>query len=167
MRLPADIPGRVARRLGRLSLKATEAALAPWESAFVNSAPPPRFPPIFIIGLPRVGSTLVYQAIVRGLVTSYFCNAAATGPRAPALITRALSRFLTITPPDCYTSDYGITRGWNAPAQAREIWGRWFPGDQSYVGGGGCPATDLRAIRGTVSRIEHALDSTQVLDEKR
>jgi hypothetical protein len=138
-------------------LLAADRVLGVSEPQFVACASAPRFPPIFIIGLPRVGSTLVYQAIVRGLVTSYFCNAAATGPRAPALITRALSRFLTITPPDCYTSDYGITRGWNAPAQAREIWGRWFPGDQSYVGGGGCPASDLRAVRGTVSRVEQAL----------
>lgn len=116
----------------------------------------PRWPPIFIIGPPRVGSTLAYQLLVCGLKTSFICNAAAATPHAPAITTWALAIASGINPPDRYESCYGVSPGWNAPAQGRETWGRWFPPDQSYVGAGECSPAAVVEIQGTVSRIERA-----------
>lgn len=129
------------------------------ERSFVASAPPARFAPLFITGLPRVGSTLVYQALVRRFATAFICNAAAATPRAPAVVTWLLSRTRAITPPDRYLNHYGNTAGWSGPSQGREIWGRWFPLNQTYVAAGGCSPPAMREMRGTVSRIEHAFRS--------
>lgn len=148
---------RMNQRLRRLAGWPADLALREWEKSFVESATPARFAPLFVTGLPRVGSTLVYQAVVRRFATSFFCNAAAATPRAPALVTRFLSRSMRVAPPDRYTSRYGETAGWNGPSQGREIWMRWFPPNQTYVAAGGCTASAIRQMRGTVSRIEQCL----------
>lgn len=148
--------GRMRRGLRRLAGAMADLALRGREKAYVVSALPTRFAPLFITGLPRVGSTLVYQAFVRRFAAAYVRNAAAATPRAPALVTRLLSRALVIVPPDGYRNRYGDTAGWSGPSQGREIWGRWFPVNQTYVAAGGCSDPAMREMQGTVSRIEEA-----------
>jgi hypothetical protein len=115
----------------------------------------PPFPPIFLTGLPRVGSTLVYQTLVRGLHLGFFHNAAALFPAAPCAISGLLARLAPCSePPAVFTSKYSVTPGWNAPSQAREIWGRWFPMDQSYVPAGYLDASSRQELRATVGFIE-------------
>lgn len=106
-------------------------------------------------GLPRVGSTLVYQALVRAFALSYVCKAVSSIDEAPAYSTRLLHRTLGISPPDLFDSHYGEVASWNAPSQCREVWGRWFPMDQSYVGSGCTAGWALSEIRAMVAAVEN------------
>jgi hypothetical protein len=125
------------------------------EPALLHRATSPLFPPIFVIGLPRAGSTLVYQALVRGLHFAFFHNAAALFPAAPCAISGLLARLAPWSgPPAVFTSEYGVVPGWQAPSQARKIWGRWFPMDQSYVAADHLSAASLREMRATVAFLE-------------
>jgi hypothetical protein len=49
--------------------------------------------------------------------------------------------------------------GWNAPAQGREMWGRWFPPDQAYQGAGMLSETAIREMRAVVANIEAAFSA--------
>lgn len=116
----------------------------------------PRFPPIFIIGLPRTGSTLVYHALVRRFGLAYLCNAAASLPNSPVIATSFLCAFRRVSPGADFRNLYGVTPGWSGPAQGREVWGRWFPMDQSYCGPGSLSPEARLAMRSTVAGIESA-----------
>jgi hypothetical protein len=130
--------------------------LTKWEGGLIGKYCRCLHAPIFIIGLPRVGSTLVYQTLVRGLAVSYLCNAAASFPQSPALITHWLTRIWGITPPRGFDSAYGVAAGWRAASQGRDIWARWFPEDQSYVGQGELAPSSGGELRGTVAAVEDA-----------
>lgn len=144
------------RRPRGLVRTATLRMLSKVERALLDASHAPRFAPVFVIGLPRVGSTLVYQALVRRFTVSYLCNAAAGLPDSPALVSTALCRMRSVAPSADFRNFYGVTRGWNGPAQAREVWGRWFPEDQSHVGPGTIGATARAQVRATVALIERA-----------
>lgn len=115
--------------------------------------------PIFILGPPRTGTTLIYQTICSCLKCSYLCNGAVRIPEGVATITEMISRFHPITPEQNYDSFYGETKGWNSPNQGRSVWAKWFPSDQSVVGEGELDESTLNQIRGTVSRIEQAMNA--------
>jgi len=150
---------RLTRLLLRPFRRGLEEAVATIEAWQGDGGLSPHWPPLFIVGLPRVGSTLVYQAIVRRFVVAYLCNAAAWHPRAPAVVTALLTRSVGIWPPNTFTSNYGTTTGWNAPAQGREMWGRWFPPDQAYQGEGALSATAIREMRAVVTKLEAAFSA--------
>lgn len=100
------IVDRITRRVGALGLGAMHACLEKAELAFVSLAASPRWPPMFIIGLPRVGSTLVYQLIVSRFEAAFFCNAAAVMPRSPALVTSLLgAQSILLGRRECFGDD--------------------------------------------------------------
>lgn len=112
------------------------------------------YPPIFIIGVPRSGTTLLYQLITRSLEVAYLSNLMAEHYDHPCTISYCLSRLDGCTPPDNYKSSYGETAGWRAPSQGWQFWARWFPGDQGYVGRGEISSTSRREMRNTIGLIE-------------
>lgn len=136
--------------------RAFKNAIASAEAGLLSGSCGPTLPPIFIIGLPRVGSTLIYQSLVQGLGVSYLCNAADGVPKAPALVTRLLHRSIGIRPPRCFESRYGGSAGWLSPSQGRDVWAHWFPADQSYCGPGSVAEQSLVSMRKTVGAIERA-----------
>lgn len=88
-------------------------------------------PQLFILGLPRTGTTLVYQYIVHRLRVAYFTNGVGDYPSSPCLIT-----WLQHTLYGDYTSDfqsnYGKVSGKSAPREAGSFWARFF-GYHDYV----------------------------------
>lgn len=151
--LTVDTVLKAPVRIGRTAIATL---LAKVEAQVLKRPLAPHFPPLFIIGLPRVGSTLVYQALVRRFAVSYLCNAAAAYPSSPGIVTTLLCRFRRVLPGDAYSSHYGYVPGWSSPSQGREMWARWFPVDQSFVGPGLIDGAAAREMRGTVARIESA-----------
>ncbi len=84
-----------------------------------------KFPPLFIVGAPRTGSTVVTQHILNSLVFGYFPNAAKEHPRAPVtytLMARVGHRYRP-----SYESAFGIIDGPFAPSDGWDIFHRWFP----------------------------------------
>ncbi|NEV64837.1 sulfotransferase [Thiorhodococcus minor] len=85
-------------------------------------------PPLFILGAPRSGSTLTYQAI-----TEYFDVAYVTAPLGYAYgFANALTRILRPwlgRPKTVFSSDYGRIPGIFSPSEHANIWFQWFPRD--------------------------------------
>ncbi len=101
-------------------------------------------PAIFVLGSPRTGSTLFYQALVRAYRLPFLCNLAndyfAAGPALAAPLLERVLPTLDIQ----FTSAYGKTHGPFQPSEASSIVRRWC--------GGGHPSQIV---------------STQVLPEQR
>ncbi len=101
------------------------------ERALLLQARSPTQPLLFILGLPRSGTTLVYQYVVHRLSVAYFTNGVGRYYRAPCLAT-----WIQCTWNDEYhsnfTSRYGTVSGPMAPHEAGRFWGRFFGFDE-YV----------------------------------
>jgi hypothetical protein len=83
-------------------------------------------PPIFIIGAPRSGSTLLYKALTDGGGFAYFNELSARFFRTPC-VGVALSRQLRIETPRGFEISYGSMHGWGSPHECGQYWYRWFP----------------------------------------
>lgn len=121
-----------------------------------------KYPPIFIIGPPRSGTTLLYQLIVHCFHVAYFPNVAAMFPEAPVLATR-IGRKLFRPYKSNFTSTYGLVQGWMAPHEAGQIWNRWFPTEwkngYNYTPAGHFADAVKHLIYQTVAGIEAIFDA--------
>lgn len=87
-----------------------------------------KYPPIFIIGPPRSGTTLLYQLLVHHFHLAHFKNTTSPFFRVPVMTTKLILQFLKPGPyMSDFTSEYGVSHGWMAPGEAGEIWNRWYP----------------------------------------
>ncbi|MBN2292952.1 MAG: sulfotransferase [Pirellulales bacterium] len=113
--------------------------------------------PIFIIGPPRSGTTLLYEALVHKLALTYLTNTHAYCYAAPALITRLLSRHIEATRRPQYRSSFGTIEGKFAPSECGNFWFQWFlPGPDVYTPSGMLEESTLLSIRRIVSAIQFA-----------
>jgi len=83
------------------------------------------FPPIFIIGPPRSGTTLVYQTIVNAFEVGYLTNLHALLHGGAGIVDSIVSRRLRTRPSE-YVSEHGNVDGASAPSEAGAFWYRWF-----------------------------------------
>jgi len=82
--------------------------------------------PVFIIGPPRSGTTLLYQLMVTAFDVSYIPNIANTFYKHPVLVTKIAK---TLYPPysPTWQSSFGVEKGLMAPSEGGNVWNRWFP----------------------------------------
>lgn len=92
-----------------------------------------RHAPIFIVGPPRTGSTLLYQLLVRRYRCCYFSNLLNAFPHTPLAIAKLCKPFGGFDPAADFSSEYGNTRGWRAPSQGRELWAAFLPESPNAV----------------------------------
>lgn len=85
-----------------------------------------RYPPLFVVGAPRSGTTAVYLHLLNRWELGYFPNLARAHPRAP--VTAAVAGKLGGRPyRPTYAHRYGRVEGPMAPSDGWEIFHRWFP----------------------------------------
>jgi len=147
---------RGARYVYRSCKYSATRALSQLEQRWMSRHPCPRYAPVFIIGAPRSGTTLLYQVLTRGLRLAYFSNLAAKFPYSPGTVAMLTSYLRNVTPPASYESSYGETNHWNAANQGRKIWLRWFHPDQSYTGSDDVNEDDKKEMQGAVGLTEQA-----------
>lgn len=82
-----------------------------------------RWPPLFVVGAPRSGTTVVFQEVLATFELGYFPNRAKKRPHA--CVSRALGARWRFQP--CWSSSYGVIPGPWAPSDGWEIFLRWFP----------------------------------------
>ena len=95
----------------------------------------PKSHPVFIIGLPRSGSTFVYQLLSDLFDVNYLDNLMNLG-RECLYFTAWLSHLIYgDRPHHSYASEFGDTweSGLHAPSEAGPLWYRWIPGDMIYL----------------------------------
>lgn len=111
---------------------------------------------LFILGLPRSGTTLVYQYIVHRYHVAYFTNGVASHPYNPCQTT---SRQHKQYPPyrSDFRSHYGHSEGTMAPNEAGSYWWRFF-GEGRYTALSDMSADDIHDIQKTVATIQAVFD---------
>jgi hypothetical protein len=112
-------------------------------------------PPIFIIGAPRTGSTILYQALTNYFDVLYIDNLVCRWRRN--LLTGFLlsqARF-GHRPHDNFESALGDTSGFgdHAPSECGGFWYRWLPRDRHFIDDHECGDRMVRSIRNEVARV--------------
>ncbi|NOZ72782.1 MAG: sulfotransferase [Chloroflexi bacterium] len=106
--------------------------------------------PVFIIGAPRSGSTLLYQTLVEAFDFGYLANIHCRFFGAPSLVERWLMPRLSRQPLN-YQSENGRTRGCTAPSECGNFWYRFFPREPQAVNS--LPPEKLHQLRTSVYRL--------------
>lgn len=88
-----------------------------------------RLHPIFIVGAPRTGSTLLSELLISTYRTSYISNLCALLYRSPVLATK-LTKSLGPVHTFSGISKYGYIQGLSAPSEAGVLFKHWFGDDK-------------------------------------
>ncbi len=91
------------------------------------------YPPIFIIGSPRSGSTLLFQVLTDAFDLAYLSNFHCTLFGAPAIAERLLKYLGKRKTQSNYKSLYGTTSGWLQPSECGQWWYRFFRQKPAHV----------------------------------
>lgn len=91
-----------------------------------------KYPPVFFLGPPRSGSTLMYQVVTDAFDVAYLSNRHCQFFGAPAMA-EWLFRSAKSKLSSDYASNHGKTTGWSAPSECGEWWYRFFRRDPAYV----------------------------------
>jgi hypothetical protein len=121
----------------------------PIETAVFGSAGPSR-PPVFVVGLPRAGTTLFYQALCHAYAFSYPTQLTDWLPFLPTVATRLTYRAQYVSD---FTSDYGRTANRSDPAES-VMWNLWLDPETQYRSANELSARTRAALIGLVGRIE-------------
>ena len=110
--------------------------------------------PIFIIGPPRCGSTLLYQAMVHCFDLCFFTNEMM---RRPAQVPMNIHyRRLGLAPGSSFQSNYGQTDGDRSPHEGYPFWRRFYPrNEHDYVERHCLSDAEVEEMRSTVKFMEH------------
>lgn len=85
----------------------------------------PTYPPLFVVGAPRTGTTIVYQHLLNTFRFGYVCNLAdehAEAPIAYSLLARIRGGYVPT-----YENRYGETQGAAGASDGWHLFERWFP----------------------------------------
>ena len=85
-----------------------------------------KFPPIFIIGSPRSGTTVLYQLLCKHLKFGYINNFVSYWPKAPLTATMLYKLFYKNPDQIELNSKYGNSLNISGPSEYGEYWYRWF-----------------------------------------
>ena len=112
-----------------------------------NPDAPLPFRPLFILGAPRCGSTLIYQNLASTLDLAYLSNLHCFWFGAPWLIERITSAPNKFRNNPVYNSKLGFTKGMFAPSECGEFWYRFFRRFPQYVNLDDCDKTKMKELR--------------------
>ena len=149
-------PHRLFNKALRLSLSFLE------YKKLISSTKKLNYPPIFIVGPPRSGTTLLYQLMVHHFHLAYFPNIADKYNTAPVIATKFGLKYCKPYVSD-FTSNYGLIESWMAPHEAGGIWNRWYPTEYNdgynYTPAGYFDDKTKHIIYQTVAGIEGLFDA--------
>jgi hypothetical protein len=112
------------------------------------------FAPVFIIGPPRTGSTLLYQLLVRRYRFCYFSNLLNRFPATPLAFAELSKRFGGFDTGADFNSRYGHTWGWHSPNQGRECWTAWLPESPNAIEPHAVSSAAKDRVRATVGAMQ-------------
>jgi LPS sulfotransferase NodH len=110
-------------------------------------------PPVFLVGAPRSGSTLLFQVLVNCLDVAYTSNLAGLFYHSLYLGTRVHRWAYGDAPFNRFESRHGRTSGLAEPAECGKFWYRWFPTDRHFVGGADVDMARMTGLRETFAAI--------------
>ena len=156
----STIAKRILGRLKRILCRVIGILAYPLERYIMTKYAdlPLRHQPVFIIGAPRTGSTILYQTITNNFDVLYINNLSATLHRCLAtafLLSRAI---FGNRPHNNYTSYYGLTKGSNAPSECGEFWYRVMGKHVHYLDEEDVTDDMVEAVRTEVTALTNLFD---------
>lgn len=110
--------------IARAALNVANRLARPFDAlAAVNSSDSPA--PIMVVGLPRSGTTLVYELLVQAFEVGFLTRLYSYTYGIPSLSTRLVANRIR-NPHARFDSNYGRIPGRFAPAENAVFWDRWF-----------------------------------------
>lgn len=111
--------------------------------------------PIFVLGAPRSGTTLLYQLLVEGLDVAWLANAHAARPAGVVAVERSAPPLEQRLGSD-FDSAHGATSGGWGPSEAGEFWYRAFPRERHQQGIDDATPARVREVAAMVRRFTAA-----------
>lgn len=136
------------------------AAWRPIDARLFAPAPKRPWDPLFILGAPRSGSTLLFQMLAHSLRVTYLPRLANYGYGASHLMLRVFGRSLSRHRP-LFVSRFGATPGLLSPTESFAFWRRWFwkGHDGDHYHPSPLPPDDASDLRDAVRTIEAHRDA--------
>lgn len=141
--------GRVSRLVNRYFFSLLDCAFAP------DASEPLAYPPVFILGAPRSGSTLLMQVIKDAFDFGYLSNLHSRWFGCPALA----ERFILDTPRAVrsnYRSEHGTTSSGYEPAECGQWWYRFFRRHPAYIFEAEIDTAKMRRFRQSLAALTNA-----------
>lgn len=111
--------------------------------------------PIFLIGAPRTGSTLLFQLVVRQFRVAYISNVMAAAPRFMVRICRLSRQACAGFTGQVRNSQFGFVPGLWGPNEAGQLMRHWF--------GEAANDADIPLVRAMVAAIAESADAPLLL----
>ena len=111
--------------------------------------------PLFVVGPPRSGTTLLSQSLAVAFDVGYLSNVHNALWGAPSLAASIL-RAVGFAPQDDYRSNLGNTKAWLGHSEAPNYWLRFLPATPHYVSVADVDPARLAGLRRAVRRLVHA-----------
>jgi hypothetical protein len=126
---------KITIRVKSVFLSLLQRFIACWEHSTFNTDSGSRTPPIFIIGAPRTGSTILYQALTNAYLFAYIDNTASTWYRNLRFGLWLSQKKYGNAPHNNFKADHGNTStfGGHAPSECGQFWYRWLPRDRHFI----------------------------------
>ena len=119
----------------------------------------PEVMPVFVVGLPRSGTTLLYQLLLNHFQCSYFTRLSDYCYRSPVTAYRIQSLIFPQPQNFEYESQYGrmkdrsyISTIWR-PVEGHRIWERWFPREPTHCYEGGLSIANRQEMQSTIAGV--------------
>jgi hypothetical protein len=146
----------------RRIIKYLSFVLIPVEAFLLRSIKTKRikYSPVFIIGAPRTGSTILYQILTRNLPVAYVNNLVGIGKYTfyiNFLINRIVFKGRSH---NSNKSQFGDTLidGLNAPHEAGDFWLRFLPKKKDYISMDEVKSIDTGMLRKSITAVTNYLD---------
>jgi len=108
-----------------------------WEDKYIAkySSLPLKHQPVFIIGAPRTGSTILYQTLTNQLDVLYVDNLACRFEKNFFFGFWLSDKIFKQKAHNCFKSNHGNTTrcGLHAPSECGSFWYRWLPIDRHFI----------------------------------
>ncbi|MEA2060763.1 MAG: sulfotransferase [Thermodesulfobacteriota bacterium] len=94
---------------------------------------PLKFQPVFIIGAPRTGSTILYQTLTNLYDVLYINNTISKFYRNFFWFFGVSNAVFGAKPHNNFQSYHGNTKGLNSPGECGSFWYKWLPKDRHFI----------------------------------
>jgi len=126
-----------------------------WESYYLKQygGMPLKHQPVFIIGAPRTGSTILYQTLTNQLDVLYIDNLAAKFYKNLFWGFWLSNKLFKKQSHNCFSSDHGTTKGLHSPSECGAFWYRWLPADRHFIDFNDITDTMVEEIRQEITAL--------------
>ena len=142
--------------------------LSLWERRYLKKygAQPLKHQPIFIIGAPRTGSTILYQTLTNRFDVLYIDNLVATFFRNIFFGFWLSNKLFKQRAHNCFKSQHGNTSkyGFRAPSECGAFWYRWLPRDRHFIDHDDVTEQMVQEIRKELTAVTNFFDKPVVIN---